>query len=81
MPRAKLNLCNGENISKRLVEYDRGMLDMEEITELFHTLIKVGYLPDLSRDYLSVCKALWARGELSGYSCIEPEWLEKMFSA
>ncbi len=61
------------DISSRILEYESGLLEMEEIVELFQSFMDVGYLSVLSEEYLKVFDSFCTLGYIKGLSKFSPD--------
>lgn len=70
----KEQLDNEFSISGRILEYEAGLLELEEIIELFQSLMDSGYLSVMTEDYLSVFDRFCILGDIKGHSKLDPTW-------
>jgi len=63
-----IQLQDEVSISSRMSKYEKGLLEIEEIIELFQSLMDNGYLSDISEEYLKVFDNFCTLGYIKGLS-------------
>ena len=67
-------LQNEFDILNRVSEYENGLLELEEIIELFQSFMDNGYLPDISEEYYKIFDNFCTLGYIKGLSKTSPSF-------